>query len=372
MNPHSSIVARLVIGNKAGDVMGSIAVDLFDQGYPMTVKAFAGMLQLHCMSEEMKKAQESAIGAPLPPPLAGSKIQRIVPSESVEFGTSQTQSFFGGMFPTEEYVAAPAKLSRTGGAAPPQASGAPSRPQHAFGTLSMANLGPNMNASRYFFCLKEAAPELDPHHVVFGRVTDSESLGLLRTLATAKVNKQSVPVENIVIVSCGLEPKPRKAVTTRRTQILEEQQERFAKRSERGLRRGRDEEEGGEGDELDDPRAMRSSAANDGGTDDPRSRDAPRAKRQRLEPTINYAPERTELDRFAQPPPTASSSQVGSAGAGATTSGPGTGFDLFAAQQRTFEANLEDINEAQANRLKAKAKKSMIRQFHMQKKLRKY
>merc|ERR1711985_151701 len=73
-----------------------------------------------------------------------------------------------------------------------------------FGTLSMANAGPNTNGSQFFICTGET-PHLNGKHVVLGKVV----LGLNVLMAMERVGSGSgKPSKKVTIRDCGLGTGP--------------------------------------------------------------------------------------------------------------------------------------------------------------------
>jgi peptidyl-prolyl isomerase D len=66
--------------------------------------------------------------------------------------------------------------------------------------LSMANIGPNTNASQ-FFITSTACPHLDNKHVVFGRIIQGEEV--FRKMENIPTNDEDEPEKLIVIAHCG-------------------------------------------------------------------------------------------------------------------------------------------------------------------------
>ncbi|WUR04315.1 peptidyl-prolyl cis-trans isomerase [Vairimorpha necatrix] len=67
--------------------------------------------------------------------------------------------------------------------------------EHKFGSLSMANSGPNSNGSQFFICFKDLE-FLNGKHVVFGQVTNTEVLKELNDIETDKNDK---PKKDIIL-----------------------------------------------------------------------------------------------------------------------------------------------------------------------------
>jgi cyclophilin family peptidyl-prolyl cis-trans isomerase len=64
-----------------------------------------------------------------------------------------------------------------------------------YGTLAMANAGPNTNGSQFFIVTADETPWLDGKHTVFGKVTEGEDvLERLNNVATAGADKPVTPV----------------------------------------------------------------------------------------------------------------------------------------------------------------------------------
>lgn len=75
------------------------------------------------------------------------------------------------------------------------------------GVVAMANSGPNTNGSQ-FFIMHNSTP-LPPNYVIFGKVTDEESLKVLDTIANTTVTRSpsgeaSLPTEDIVVESISI------------------------------------------------------------------------------------------------------------------------------------------------------------------------
>jgi cyclophilin family peptidyl-prolyl cis-trans isomerase len=76
--------------------------------------------------------------------------------------------------------------------------------------LSMANRGPNTNASQ-FFITSTPCPHLDDKHVVFGRIVQGEEV--FRKMENIPTNDEDEPTKLIVIAHCGeLLPESKRTV----------------------------------------------------------------------------------------------------------------------------------------------------------------
>lgn len=69
--------------------------------------------------------------------------------------------------------------------------------------LSMANSGPNTNGSQFFITLDEL-PNLDNKHVVFGIISNEDSIKVLETLGDVLTNINDEPNVKCLIANCGI------------------------------------------------------------------------------------------------------------------------------------------------------------------------
>ena len=76
----------------------------------------------------------------------------------------------------------------------------PSGVHNGFGTLSMANCGPNTNSSQFFICTGPT-PHLDGKHVVFGKLVSGENV--LRAMEE-QGTREGRTMQPVVIAACGV------------------------------------------------------------------------------------------------------------------------------------------------------------------------
>lgn len=69
--------------------------------------------------------------------------------------------------------------------------------QYTFGTLAMANAGPNTNGSQFFIVTANPSVPLPPNYTVFGKVT--KGLDVAVAIQNVKTNAQDRPLEDIII-----------------------------------------------------------------------------------------------------------------------------------------------------------------------------
>jgi cyclophilin family peptidyl-prolyl cis-trans isomerase len=194
-----SVVAELSLPTPMGvrawmtiegpEISGTITFLLDAIRCPSAVTNFRFLCESHEQSEEHRRRQQ-VLGAdkPLPPPLKGTAVTAVRSNEMLEFGTSATQSYWGGFFKDEG-------LAEAGRSAFTNAN---------IGTLSMVNAGPNTNASRFFVTLGTQLGDLDKYHVPFGRVVDG--MNVLEALNRVKTDpkRNCAPRDRHVIVACGV------------------------------------------------------------------------------------------------------------------------------------------------------------------------
>lgn len=72
-----------------------------------------------------------------------------------------------------------------------------------WGSLAMANSGPNTNGSQFFIVTTESAPWLDGRHTNFGRLIDG--LEVVKRIENMAVDSRDHPLTDIIIESIDLE-----------------------------------------------------------------------------------------------------------------------------------------------------------------------
>jgi peptidylprolyl isomerase len=160
-----------------GRYIGRIVMLLFADVVPKTVQNF----KILCMGNHSTTA---STGQPLH--FKGSTFHRVIKGFMIQGGDftrgdgTGGESIYGAKFADENF-----KIKHT-----------------EAGLLSMANAGPNTNGSQ-FFITSGPTPHLDGKHVVFGRViTGFEDV--FKQIENTKTGANDRPVEDVVIVDCGL------------------------------------------------------------------------------------------------------------------------------------------------------------------------
>ncbi len=135
---------------------GAIALELFDEDAPKTVKNFT------------KLARDGFYD--------GVIFHRVIPDFMIQ-GGDPTGTGSGGPGYTFEDEFNDRKVVR--------------------GALAMANAGPNTNGSQFFIVTTEAASWLDRKHTVFGRVTDG--MDVVNAISDLETDARDRPRTDVVI-----------------------------------------------------------------------------------------------------------------------------------------------------------------------------
>ena len=262
--------------------------------------------------------------AKLPPPLCGTHVLSVRKDDMLEFGSSPDASYWGGFFNDEFAATASTTAARN------------ARPftNNRVGCLSMSNVGKNKNASRFFITLREQ-PELDAEFVPFGYVV--EGMDVLQQLnnVPADPRKGFAPRDKLRIVECGIVD----AMAGFRTGAAAGGASARNQAEGVGTRRGRDTDAVLSGS-LDVARVAVDANAEDGIVEDSRIHStmamAGALKKRRGEVASGFAGElsSTQIDMTL----------AGHGGHQMTTK------EAFAAQRRTFEADLMEVKETQKHK----------------------
>jgi len=157
------------------DDLGTLHIELYHETCPLTVKNFMSILE----------GVEGPSGQRLT--YRNSICHRLVPGFMAQFGDitkgdgTGGESIYGPNFDDESFV----------------------KQHDRKGILSMANSGPNTNASQFFVTFRKT-PHLDSKHVVFGHIDLEKSDFVLRKLEKVKTDKSDRPFKPVVIVDCGV------------------------------------------------------------------------------------------------------------------------------------------------------------------------
>jgi len=166
------------------DYRGRFVIGLFGETAPMTTMNFAAIARGYKRGKEKLHYKNT-------------RVHRIVPDFVVQMGDITTgdgtggRSIFGERFNDEDFI-----LSH-----------------RSAGWVSMANHGPDSNASQFFIMLTKAR-WLDGKHVVFGKVVRGfdvvDTIGNVPTVAGT-----ADPKKEVTIVDCGVNEIDRKYTLTK-------------------------------------------------------------------------------------------------------------------------------------------------------------
>jgi len=165
------------------DYKGRFVIGLFGETAPMTTMNFAAIARGYKRGKEKLHYKNT-------------RIHRIVPDFVVQMGDITTgdgtggRSIFGERFNDEDFI-----LSH-----------------RSAGWVSMANHGPDSNASQFFIMLTKAR-WLDGKHVVFGKVV--RGFDVVDTLGNVPTNSFTAqPRKEVKITDCGVNSIDRKYTLT--------------------------------------------------------------------------------------------------------------------------------------------------------------
>lgn len=200
-------MSRVFIEFSVGDDQHRLDIQLFDNRCPKAVANFLYLLCAHEIPDHIIAAREQHIGGPLPAPLKATRISRLdVARQQIDFGVSGTASVYGGCYDDETVGPTQQEQQDLQSKNPNKKLSQIVHPNflHDFGTISVANCGPNSNGSKYFISLGRRQ-DTDGLHQIIGSVA-SHSQQALRDLATCKVSikKGCVPEPAIKISDCGI------------------------------------------------------------------------------------------------------------------------------------------------------------------------
>ncbi|CAE8611844.1 unnamed protein product [Polarella glacialis] len=176
---HKCFLKISVDGESGSQSIGRLVVGLYGRTVPRTVENFRAL----CTGER----GQGLLGKPLH--YKGTVFTRVLPGILCQAGDvthgdgTGGESIYGPVFDDEGFSVKHSKP----------------------GLLSMANRGPNTNASQFFITLDEA-PDLDGRHVVFGEVLEGHEF--LPVLGSCGDSQYSGSVERTVLIEdCGQLPE---------------------------------------------------------------------------------------------------------------------------------------------------------------------
>jgi cyclophilin family peptidyl-prolyl cis-trans isomerase len=335
--PQLTTGVRCWIRFASADFDGTVTFQLDSATCTNAVANFRFLCEAHIDLAAYKRRQEFlGESKPLPPPLFGSTVSVVRRGEMMEFGTSPTTSYWGSFFKDEWDKTNPVALDR---------HRRPSLYTHReytnsnVGTLSMANVGTDTNASRFFITLGEGHGQLDSDHVPFGRVIDGFDVLKRINEAATDPKRSFCPRAKIMIAECG--------VVDPLAAFKLESVAPAVKDAKLGARRGR---------ETDDVLSGALDVARVRATDDGTVEDA------RIHSTLAMSSALKKRRGEAADPrfsgALAMSVIDASSGAGTNTQMP-TPAQVMRQQQRVYEHDMKDIVEQQRHKKGAAAKKNL-------------
>ncbi|KAK1560869.1 hypothetical protein Q3G72_031823 [Acer saccharum] len=162
-----------------GELEGRVVIELFDDVVPRTAENFRAL----CTGE---KGIGPISGVPLH--YKGNRFHRVIKGFMIQGGDFTAgdgtggESIYGLKFEDENFEL---KHERKG-------------------MLSMANVGPDTNASQFFITTTRTS-HLDGKHVVFGKVV--KGMGVIRSVEHVTTVENDLPTVDIVIMDCGEIPQ---------------------------------------------------------------------------------------------------------------------------------------------------------------------
>lgn len=188
---HSRDIAQIGLGDNTDNITSSsptntipahlqpstitLRFEIFGQRCPMATSNLSFVANKHLMGDDDIAAAVSqartlySTNQPpveLPEQLRESAVHRVVKNESIEFGSSVSNSIFGGTYPAEDLQASTTASSSS----PFSTSSVSGGPATQGGYLVVSNFGgPNTNGSRYFITLRPMK-EIVGNHVILGKI----------------------------------------------------------------------------------------------------------------------------------------------------------------------------------------------------------
>ena len=165
------------------DYYGRVEIELFDDCVPLTAANFYTICRGECHTKT---------GTTLT--YAGVRFHRIIPDLLIQGGDLERDNGTGGasIYGTYFNDEASNKL-------PPQ--------QHWRGSVSMANFGPNTNASQFFILTADRASHLDGRYVVCGQVI--RGMEIVDRVSEFGRSGDGIPTAHVFVSSCGVSKRSR-------------------------------------------------------------------------------------------------------------------------------------------------------------------